>query len=63
MNGYYSYLIGGESLIDALIKETKEVINIDIKTENIELVHISNELQSNLERIDFFFCAKYVKQK
>ena len=64
MDGYYSlpagHLDGGESLKEAMIREVKEEVNILILPEDMELVHVSNNLISDPERIDFFFlCHKW----
>jgi 8-oxo-dGTP diphosphatase len=62
MDGFYSlpagHLDGGESLIQAMIREAKEEVDILIRPEDFKLVHVSNNLFSNPERIDFFFMAK-----
>jgi 8-oxo-dGTP diphosphatase len=59
MDGYYSlpagHLDGGESLVEGMIREAKEEINITIEPKDLKLVHVSNNLVSDPERIDFFF--------
>jgi 8-oxo-dGTP diphosphatase len=64
MDGFYSLPAGhlevGESLKQAMIRETKEEIGITVEAKNIKLVHVSNNLQYQPERIEFFFeCQKW----
>lgn len=64
MDGYYSlpagHLDGGESLVEGMIREAREEVNITVQPEDMKLVHISNNLISDPERIDFFFlCEKW----
>lgn len=62
MDGFYSlpsgHLDGGESLAEAMIREAKEEVDIAVEAKDLELVHVSNNLFSNPERIDFFFLCK-----
>jgi 8-oxo-dGTP diphosphatase len=63
MDGHYSlpagHLDGGESLKEAMIREAREEVGILVKPEDLKLVHISNNLVSDPERIDFFFECAY----
>lgn len=57
MDGYYSlvagHLDGGETVIEAAIREAKEEIDIDINQEDVEVSQIMHR-KSDDERIDFF---------
>ena len=59
MDGFYSlpagHLDGKESLKEALAREVREETGITVGLEDMRLVHVSNNLHSNPERIDFFF--------
>lgn len=61
-DGFYSMPAGklevGESVIDAIIRETKEEINIDIDNENLKTVQVMNRKGIDRERIDYFFISK-----
>lgn len=63
-DGNYSFvaghLNGDETLMQAMIREAKEEIGIDIKPENLEVVHVMHRKtpNENEERIDFFIAAK-----
>lgn len=53
------HLDGGETLLDAAIRETKEELDIDLSAEDMELVHVINRPKSaDHERVDFFFKAE-----
>lgn len=62
MDGFYSlpagHLEGKESLKEALAREVKEETGISVDLEDMQLVHVSNDLHSKPERIDFFFLTK-----
>lgn len=47
-----------ESAIDAMIREAKEEINIDIKYQDIEVRQVMNRKGNDRERIDYFFTIK-----
>lgn len=51
----------GELPTEAIIRETKEEVNVDLKPENLELVHIGYRPKHDLtgDRIDLFFKAKH----
>ena len=61
MDGYYhlpaGHLDGGEKIVDALIRESKEEIGIIIKPEDVKFVHVMHN-KSNVERAAFFFEVK-----
>jgi ADP-ribose pyrophosphatase YjhB (NUDIX family) len=44
-----------ESCLEAMIRETKEEVNIQIKRSNLKLVHIMHRKKLNEHRVDFFF--------
>ncbi len=50
----------GELPTEALIREAKEEINIDLSTKDLELVHVSYRPKHDEtgDRVDFFFRAK-----
>lgn len=60
-DGKYSvpagHLDGNETIRKAMIREAKEEIDIDIKPEDLEIVHVMHR-KSNDERIDFFLKSK-----
>ncbi len=60
-DGNYSVVAGhwegNETSIQAMIREAKEEANIEIKPEDLEVVHVMNR-KSGDERIDFFIQAK-----
>lgn len=65
-DGNYSVSAGhvdeGESVADALVREAKEEIGVNIKKQDINLVHVMHRkgTDQNDERLDFFFmCRKY----
>ena len=47
-----------ESLVNAMKREAKEEIGININSEDMKLVHVLNRLSNDGERVDFFFSAK-----
>lgn len=61
-DGNYSlpagHLNGGESLIEGLIRETKEEIGVKVERKNLELANVISHLGDDDERVDFFFKAK-----
>jgi|SRR3989338_1017654 len=65
-DGNYSVPAGhvdeGESVADALIREAREEIGVNIRKQDINLVHVMHRksTEQNDERLDFFFtCRKY----
>lgn len=59
-DGQYSlpagHLDGGESLIQAAVREAFEEIGVEIDARDLELVHVMSRPNSNdAERVDFFF--------
>ena len=61
-DNYYSFpaghLDGGETLKQAMIRETSEEIGIPLGLDDLELVHVMNRKITNNERVDFFFTVK-----
>ena len=61
-DGNYSvvagHLDGDETFIQAMVREAKEEAGIDIKSNNLEVVHVMHRKCPNEERIDFFIQAK-----
>lgn len=63
-DGKYSVPAGhvdeGESVSDALVREVREEIGVDIDKKDTNLIHVMHRRASetNDERIDFFFTAK-----
>ncbi|MBP3595950.1 MAG: NUDIX domain-containing protein [Clostridia bacterium] len=58
-DGFYSMPAGKlepkESVEDAIIREVKEEINIDIKNETLKTIQVMNRNGIDRERIDYFF--------
>ncbi|MDO8428981.1 MAG: NUDIX domain-containing protein [Candidatus Diapherotrites archaeon] len=52
------HLNGNESLVQAMVRETKEEAGITVLPENLKLIHVVNRQSLDSERIDFFFLAK-----
>ncbi len=61
-DGNYSvvagHLDGNETFLQAIVREAKEEAGIDIKQEDLEVVHVMHRRVPNEERIDFFIVAK-----
>lgn len=47
----------GENVRDAMIRETKEEINIDV-SKKLKIIQVMNRKGTDQERIDYFFLAK-----
>lgn len=63
LDGFYSvpagHLDGNESLAQALCREVREEVDLEIKLEDLELVHVINQLKAlGGERVDFYFQTK-----
>jgi len=65
-DGNYSlpagHLDDGESITQALVREVKEEIDLDLKAEDIKLVHIMHRKESDI-RVDLFFTTKKYEGK
>ena len=61
-DGNYSviagHLDGNETFIQAMVREAKEEGGINIKPEDLEVVHVMHRKEPNEERIDFFISRK-----
>ena len=61
-DGKYSviagHLDGSETFTHAMIREAKEEANIDVKHEDIEVVHVMHRKLPDHERVNFFIQAK-----
>ena len=61
-DGKYSvvagHLDGNDTFIQAMVREAKEETGIDIKPEDLEVVHVMHRKCPNEERINFFIKAK-----
>ena len=57
------HMDGGETVREACVREIKEEIGIDLKIEDLEMVHVMCRKASQDERFDFFFTTKsYIGQ-
>ena len=60
-DGNYGLVSGhlepNETIMQAMVRETKEEAGIDINLNDLELLHVLNRQELNNERIDFFFSA------
>lgn len=52
------HLDGGETAKEGCVREIKEEIGIDLKVEDLEVVHVMHRKASNDERIDFFMTTR-----
>jgi len=61
-DGEYSlpsgHLNGNETLVQAMIRETKEEIGVKLSPEDLKLIHVMHRKEPNEERVDFFFTAE-----
>lgn len=61
-DGKYSFPAGhlerNETMAQAMIRETKEEIGINLKSEDLRLVHVMHRKELNEERINFFFTTQ-----
>ena len=61
-DGEYSFpaghLDGNETLVKAMIREAKEETGIELKPEDLKLVHVMHRKEPNEERVDFFFVVE-----
>lgn len=60
-DGNYGLVSGhlepNETIMQAMVRETKEEAGIDINLNDLELLHVLNRQELDNERIDFFFSA------
>lgn len=52
------HIEAGETATDAVIREAKEELDIDVLPEDIEFAHVMSNLASREEGFDFFFIIK-----
>jgi len=61
-DGNYSFpaghLDGNETLEDAIVREVKEEIDVNIEKQNLTLEHLIHRNADDSERIDFFYIVK-----
>jgi len=61
-DGNYSFpaghLDGNETLRQAIVREAKEEVDVDIKIDDLELVHIMHRKADDHERIDFYYMVE-----
>ncbi len=61
-DGKYSvpagHLDGNETFMQAMIREAKEEAGINLRPEDLEVVHVMHRKQPTHERVDFFILAK-----
>jgi len=61
-DGEYSFpaghLEGNETLTQAMVREAKEEIGVEISPEDLKLVHVMHRKEPNEERLNFFFVAE-----
>ena len=61
-DGEYSFpaghLEGNETLTQAMVREAKEEIGVEISPEDLKLVHVMHRREPNEERLNFFFVAE-----
>jgi len=66
-DGKYSvvagHLDGGETFMQCIIREAREEADIEIKPEDLEIIHVIHRKVPNEERIDLFIRAKKWKGK
>lgn len=67
MDGYYSVPAGaleeGENIIKAIVRESKEEVNVSIVKKNLQLVHTMHNLTHGEEWVGLFFLANKWKGK
>jgi len=61
-DGEYSlpagHLDGNETLIQTMVREAKEEIGVELKPEDLRLVHVMHRKEPSEERVNFFFTAE-----
>lgn len=62
MDGFYSFpaghLNGNETVMQAVIREGKEEVDVDVLPQDLELIHVVSRKGHDAERVGFFFRAK-----
>lgn len=60
-DGNYSvvagHLDGNETFMQAMVRETKEEADINLKSEDLQVVHVMHRREPTHERVDFFIKA------
>lgn len=60
-NGQYdviaSHILGGENVVDAIIRTAKTEVNIIIQKEDLEIIQVMHQNDNGLEYINYFFLA------
>ncbi len=62
MDGFYSFpaghLNGKETVMQAVIREGKEEVGVDVQPKDLTLIHVVSRKGNDAERVGFFFRAE-----
>jgi len=65
-DGEYSFpaghLEGNETLTQAMVREAKEEIGVEISPEDLKLVHVMHRKEPNEEKLNFFFPSRKMER-